>query len=371
MKKKILTVIGARPQIIKAAAFSRAVGSKFQDRIEEIILHTGQHYDANMSQVFFDELGIPKADYNLHVGSAPHGEQTAAMIKEIERVIHESKPHALLVYGDTNSTLAGALAASKMHIPIIHVEAGLRSFDKTMPEEINRIMTDHVSTLLFAPTPTAVENLIREGFRTNENQRATMNNPLIVHTGDVMYDNALHYGKMLKGKIEDRKPFILATIHRDHNTDHPERLKSLMQALAETSEKCGLNVLLPLHPRTRMRIAAEEIKGWKFPPQIEVIDPVSYLEMIALESACSLVITDSGGVQKEAYFFKKPCVILRPHTEWKEIVAGGQAVLAGESLEKIAATAMDFLKHEISHWPEIFGDGHAAEHMAQTILDKL
>lgn len=371
MKKKILTVIGARPQIIKAAAFSRVAGSAFAHRIREILLHTGQHYDGNMSQIFFDELGIPKADYNLQVGSGPHGEQTAAMITGIERVIGEVKPDALLVYGDTNSTLAGALAASKMHIPVIHVEAGLRSFDKTMPEEINRTMTDHVSTLLFAPTDTAVENLVREGFPKSGDYKASLNHPLIVKTGDVMYDNALHYRKMLKGKIGEREPFVLATIHRDHNTDHAERLRSIMEALGEVANMTGMNVILPLHPRTRLRLSAEEIKGWKIPEKIELLEPVSYLEMIALESACKLVITDSGGVQKEAYFFRKPCVILRPHTEWTEIVSGGHALLAGDNTDKIVSGAVHFLKHEITHWPEIFGDGHAAEHMAQMILDRI
>ncbi len=369
MKKRILTVIGARPQIIKAAAVSRAIRTQFADQLEEIILHTGQHYDDNMSRIFFEQLEIPKATYNLGVGSGTHGTQTALMTEGIEKVLINDKPDALLVYGDTNSTLAGALAASKMHIPVIHVEAGLRSFDKTMPEEINRIVTDHVSTILIAPTDTAVRNLAGEGIVTRNAKKHTSDNPLVFKTGDVMYDNALFYEKKMKSRAALTEPFILATIHRDHNTDQPERLLSLLEAIGQVAVQTNHTVVLPLHPRTRSRIASEELKGWKMPPVIQVIDPQPYLEMIAIESACSLVITDSGGVQKEAYFFKKPCIILRPHTEWVEIVEHGNATIAGDDTDLIVQSAVRYLQgNRELKWPEIFGDGHAAEEIIRTIL---
>jgi UDP-GlcNAc3NAcA epimerase len=368
MKKRILTVIGARPQIIKAAAISRAVSQLYDDRMEESILHTGQHYDENMSRVFFSELGIPAEAYNLGVGSGDHGAQTAMMLSGIEKILKESRPDGLLIYGDTNSTLAGALAASKLHIPVFHVEAGLRSFDKTMPEEINRVVADHVSTVLFAPTDTAVRNLAAEGIISHDVAVNTPDRPLVVKTGDVMYDNALYYRSLAAGKGSRDQPFILATIHRDHNTDHPERLRKLLDALGQVAAMYSQPVLLPLHPRTAKCIAALEADGWKTPATIQILKPVSYLEMIALESSCSLVITDSGGVQKEAFFFRKPCIILRPHTEWVEIVEGGNATIAGDDTQKILMAAENYLKHTPDTWPEIFGDGHAAEKIVEVIL---
>ncbi|MCO5258152.1 MAG: UDP-N-acetyl glucosamine 2-epimerase, partial [Lentimicrobium sp.] len=254
---KIVTVIGARPQIIKAAALSRAIANGFADRITEIIVHTGQHYDENMSQVFFDELGIPKPDYNLGVGSGQHGVQTARMIQGIEEILSKEKPDMLVLYGDTNSTLAGAVAASKMHVPIAHIEAGLRSFNKSMPEEINRIMCDHASTLLFSPTATGFANLLREGFNATARPPFTIDNPKIYHCGDVMYDNSLHFAELaeqksriLEGLGLETGNYLLSTIHRDNNTDIPERLNAIFEALDGISRRRQLHVVLPLHPRT-------------------------------------------------------------------------------------------------------------------------
>ena len=254
---KIVTVIGARPQIIKAAALSRAIKHKFNTELKEIIVHTGQHYDVNMSQVFFDELGIPTPDYNLNAGSGSHGKQTALMISGLEEILLTERPQALVVYGDTNSTLAGAIAASKLHIPIVHIEAGLRSFNKSMPEEINRIVCDHVSTLLFSPTQTGYQNLVKEGFLENSKPPFTADHPKIYHCGDVMYDNSLYFSHISEkstdvlGKFNLQKDgFILATIHRNNNTDEPERLNALFKSLNDLSVTSGLHVLLPLHPRT-------------------------------------------------------------------------------------------------------------------------
>jgi UDP-GlcNAc3NAcA epimerase len=335
------------------------------------MLHTGQHYDSNMSRIFFEELGIPKADYNLGVGSGSHGAQTALMTEGIEKVLLSEKPDALLIYGDTNSTLAGALAASKLHVPVIHVEAGLRSFDKTMPEEINRIVADHVSTILFAPTNTALDNLAKEGIISRPVEKHTPDHPLVLKTGDVMYDNALFYREKISVKRKTPGSYILATIHRDHNTDDPLRLRTLLEALGKAAQATNMMVILPLHPRTRNRIMIEQTKGWRMPAQIEIMDPVSYLEMIALESNCSLVITDSGGVQKEAYFFKKPCIILRPHTEWVEIVEHGHATIAGDDPELIVRSAQRYMQNNEIDWPDLFGDGHAAENMIRVILNTI
>lgn len=250
---KIVTVIGARPQIIKAAALSRAIKSHYANEIQEVIVHTGQHYDENMSQVFFDELDIPRPDHNLHVGSASHGVQTARMTEGIEAILIKERPDFLVLYGDTNSTLAGAVAAAKIHVPIVHIEAGLRSFNKAMPEEINRIVCDHCSTLLFTPTQAGVENLMREGFQMDNDGPFNINNPKVWHCGDIMYDNSLHFAKIAEAKNNiiselglKGKDFVLATIHRDSNTDHPERLSAIFNALIRLSKECL--IVLPLHP---------------------------------------------------------------------------------------------------------------------------
>lgn len=367
---KIVTIIGARPQIIKAAALSRAIKEHYTDCIREVIVHTGQHYDDNMSQVFFDELGIPHPDYNLHVGSASHGVQTARMIEGIEQILMNEKPDCIVLYGDTNSTLAGAVAASKIHVPVVHIEAGLRSFNKSMPEEINRIVCDHCSTLLFTPTRAGFENLSREGFRIDNDGPYTIDNPKVYHCGDIMYDNSLHFSSIADQKVSllkqlglEGKPFVLATLHRDSNTDLPERLNAILDAFKELSKE--ITVVLPMHPRTRKKATDFHADN------IIVIEPVSFLEMIQLEKHAQLVLTDSGGVQKESYFFKKPCVILRPETEWVEIVETGSATLADADRAKILEASRHYLQQPPINFPEVFGDGHAAEFMLEQMLTSL
>ncbi|MEA5110138.1 UDP-2,3-diacetamido-2,3-dideoxy-D-glucuronate 2-epimerase [bioreactor metagenome] len=376
---KIVTVIGARPQIIKAAALSRAIASGFADRITEIIVHTGQHYDENMSQVFFDELGIPQPDYNLGVGSGPHGVQTARMIQGIEEILTRERPDMLVLYGDTNSTLAGAVAASKMHVPIAHIEAGLRSFNKSMPEEINRIMCDHASTLLFSPTATGFANLLREGFNATARPPFTIDNPKIYHCGDVMYDNSLHFAELAEQKsripeglgLEPGK-YLLSTIHRDNNTDNPERLNAIFEALNDISRRRQLQVVLPLHPRTSGLLSQNlsqqlyaSVNGNRL---IRIIPPVSFLDMTRLEKNARLILTDSGGVQKEAYFFEKPCVIARSETEWTEITAAGAGIVADADTTRLLQALEQFLDHPPVNFPAVFGDGRAAEFICNEIL---
>ncbi len=372
MSIKIVTIIGARPQIIKAAALSRAIRTHFSDQIVELIVHTGQHYDENMSQVFFTELGIPQPDYNLQVGSGAHGKQTAHMIEGIEDILVKEKPEYIVLYGDTNSTLAGAVAASKIHIPIVHIEAGLRSFNKSMPEEINRILCDHCSTLLFSPTKTGYENLIREGFKPTTAAPFSSDNPAIYHCGDVMYDNSLYFSDMAadnSGVLEKNQltpnKYILSTIHRNNNTDDPNRLGTLFEALFQIVSRSGMDLVLPLHPRTakmlKNNLTTELYERITQTKQIKIIPPVSFLDMIRLEQKAAMIITDSGGVQKEAYFFKKPCIILRPETEWKEIVEVGAAVITDADEKRIVAAYEKFTLNPPAGFPEIFGDGKAAE----------
>ncbi len=320
---KIVTIVGARPQFIKAAVVSRAL--RTHPHCREILVHTGQHYDENMSEVFFSELDIPKPHINLGIGSGSHGEQTGRQLAGIESILLKEKPDWVLVYGDTNSTLAGALASAKLNIPVAHVEAGLRSFNRTIPEEINRILTDHCSTLLFAPSAAAVTYLSREG----------ISNEKIVRTGDVMYDAALFYGNLAKERSAILRTleltagkYILATIHRGSNTDSPEILKSIVLSLREVSEK--IPVVFPVHPRTRAALGrigvsldASSKRG-----HLHLIDPVGYLDMVVLEKNAAVIATDSGGVQKEAYFHQVPCVTLRTETEWVELIEEGWNVLA-------------------------------------------
>ena len=373
---KIVTVIGARPQIIKAAALSRAIKNTFSEAISEIIVHTGQHYDANMSQVFFDELGIPEPNYNLNVGSAGHGKQTAEMIVGIENILKEENPGYIVLYGDTNSTLAGAIAASKIHIPIIHIEAGLRSFNKAMPEEINRIMCDHSSTLLFSPTSTGYNNLVNEGFKQSS-APWTADNPGIFHCGDVMYDNSLYFKSLAneKNNIFDKlsidNDFVLCTIHRNNNTDDHCRLNAIFEAILEISAE--KQIILPLHPRTKKMLSInlnkDLLEKTENSSSIIITEPVSFLDMIALESNCSMVMTDSGGVQKESYFFKKPCIVLRSETEWIEIVEQGAAIIANAD-KNLILKAYDKLKSQNDlAFPNIFGDGKAAEYICSTIIE--
>lgn len=375
---KIVTVIGARPQIIKAAALSRAIKEHFEKEVKEVIVHTGQHYDGNMSQVFFDELGIPAPNYNLGVGSASHGVQTAKMIEGIEEILLKEKPDYIVLYGDTNSTLAGAVAASKIHVPIVHIEAGLRSFNKSMPEEINRICCDHCSTLLFSPTATGYKNLVNEGFNPDNKRRFTIDNPGIYHCGDVMYDNSKHFANIAdkKSQILDKEglrgvDYVLCTIHRDNNTDQPERLNAIFKALLKISE--SKTVVLPLHPRTSklLNVNLEKSLFEKITnnPNIKILPPASFLDMIVLERHAQMVVTDSGGVQKEAFFFQKPCLILRTETEWKEIVECGAAVITDADEERIIKSFNNYMENPPHKFPEIFGDGKAAEFICKEMLE--
>ena len=379
---KIITIIGARPQIIKAAAISRAIHTRFKDQITELIVHTGQHYDDNMSAIFFSEMGIPEADYNLSVGSGNHGAQTAKMMEGIEIILLKERPDALLVYGDTNSTLAGALAAAKIHIPVVHIEAGLRSYNKSMPEEINRITCDHCSTLLFSPTNQGISNLVKEGFSTTIHSKASIDHPLVFKTGDIMFDNSMYFSSIAnekQGLVEKLQltpgEFILCTIHRDSNTDKPEHLNQIIRGLLQIQQISNQVLVLPLHPRTRKKMTellepavAEELQDNS---RIQVIDPAGFLDMISLESRCSMVITDSGGVQKEAFFFKKPCIILREQTEWVEIVENGNALLVGSSEEKLIEAYHQLTTKKDYTYPPFFGDGHASEEICRLMLEHL
>jgi UDP-GlcNAc3NAcA epimerase len=342
---KILTVIGARPQFIKAAAVSHEIA--LSSGVKEVIVHTGQHYDDNMSVVFFEQMSIPAPKYNLGIGGGPHGQMTGRQLESLERVILEETPDWVLVYGDTNSTLAGALAAAKLNIPVAHVEAGLRSFNRRMPEEVNRIVTDHVATLLLAPTEIARANLLREG----------VDPTAILISGDVMLDASRLFSRFASRPAwfdessarEGR--FVLCTVHRAENTDDPSRLDGILRGLG----MAGMPVVLPLHPRTRDRVAK---CGLKVPNNVFLADPVGYLEMAWLESACSIVATDSGGVQKEAYFHGKKCVTLRDETEWVELVDSGANVLVGADPDRIAAALVD--ESVPSGFPPFYGEGRAA-----------
>ena len=372
---KILTIIGARPQIIKAAAVSRAVAQQYRGQIVEKILHTGQHYDTNMSQVFFDELGIPQPDYNLGVGSGSHGSQTAKMISGIEDILLKEHFDGVILYGDTNSTLAGAVAASKIHVPVFHIEAGLRSFNMAMPEEINRIVCDQLSSICFAPTQTAVDNLRHEGFMDS---RATFRNGKqrrVCNCGDVMYDNSIYFSSLAQQHSTILQEFnlqpgeyILATIHRDNNTDNPDRLQSILRALADIAQQDNIRMVLPLHPRTRKIIDGSTHLQLPEDSPITVIPPAGFLDMNMLEQNAKLIMTDSGGVQKEAFFFEKPCVILRPETEWVEIVNHGAGIITDADYDRIVNAYRQLVDHPV-HFPHLFGDAHAAEKILQTILD--
>lgn len=377
---KLMNIVGARPQIIKSSAISRAIRLNFTTKFEELTLHTGQHYDKELSEVFFDELEIHKPDFNLGVGSAHHGRQTAMMITGIEDVLLSEKPDCVLLYGDTNSTLAGAIAAAKLHFPVIHIEAGLRSFNKTMPEELNRIISDHSSTLLFAPTNAAFKNLINEGFRPENQPPYTIDNPKIYLTGDIMYDNSLFFAELAEKKkshlfrelLLERGKFILVTIHRDINTDDPARLLNILSTLKALAEECAIPFVMPFHPRTMNSLKTslmplyDELRKCSY---IRIIPPVSYLEMTLLEKTCQMIITDSGGVQKESHFFRKPCIVLRKETEWIELVANGTVRLTDADSDRIKNEFRSFmtLDHELEY-PGFYGDGKTAEFILNEIL---
>jgi UDP-GlcNAc3NAcA epimerase len=352
---KIITVIGARPQFVKAAVLSRIFAQT--DGVEEILVHTGQHYDANMSDVFFDEMEIPKPKYNLEINGVGHGAMTGRMLEKIEEVLQIEKPDLLLVYGDTNSTLAGALAAKKLHIKVAHVEAGLRSFNMQMPEEINRILTDRISDLLFCPTQSAMENLQNEGFENFPSLR--------ILSGDVMQDAALYYAqKRPKDSAVLRDigadPFLLCTIHRQENTDDPARLKAIVETLNRLNEQT--KVVMTLHPRTKKII---EQSGLQL--HFKTIDPVGYFDMIGLLENCLMVITDSGGLQKEAYFFKKPCITLRDETEWVELVHHGFNKVVGVDPEKIQNAFDYFNTNHLDYSIDLYGGGKAGVHIVREI----
>jgi len=380
--KKIIAVIGARPQIIKAAAISRAIKNNFSDKILEVIVHTGQHYDENMSQIFFEELEIPFPNYNLNVGSGSHGEQTAKMLEGLENIYVQEKPDAVIVYGDTNSTIAAALAAAKIHIPVIHIEAGLRSFNKAMPEEINRIACDHMSTLLFTPSETGHRNLLNEGIKNDQKEAATIDNPKIYLCGDIMYDNSLYFSAMSeqKSKILEEleistNEFILCTIHRDTNTDDKSNLNAIFRALLRIQKTSNLKIVLPLHPRTKEKLNSHldenlltEINQNK---NFKIIPPTGFLDIISLEKNARLIITDSGGLQKEAFFFQKPCVILREQTEWIEIVENGNALIAGANELKIISSVETLFKRTDFTYPNLYGDGNAANFICKKITEEL
>jgi UDP-GlcNAc3NAcA epimerase len=345
---KIMTIVGARPQFVKAATISRVIENL--DGVEEVLVHTGQHFDQNMSDVFFEEMQISKPAFQLDVNSVGHGAMTGRMMEKIEELLLQVKPDAVLVYGDTNSTLAGALAAKKIHIPVAHVEAGLRSFNDLMPEEVNRILTDRVSTNLYCPTDTAVNNLKKEGYDNLPNR--------IVRTGDVMYDAALFYSKFAEAKSSTKAPekdFILATVHRAENTDNPLKLKGIVQALNQLNEQ--LEIVLPLHPRTKKYL---EKNGLEL--SFKSIAPIGYFDMINLLDKASLVVTDSGGVQKEAFFFRNNCVTLRDQTEWVELVEHGYNVLANaEDPKDIEHKVRAMLAKESDFDIDLYGAGNAAE----------
>lgn len=348
---KILTIIGARPQFIKAAVLSRIIEN--DSDVEEILVHTGQHYDNNMSEVFFEEMAIPKPKYNLHIQSKLHGEMTGKMITEIERVVLEENPDWILVYGDTNSTLAGALVASKLHIKLAHVEAGLRSFNNNMPEEVNRIVTDRLSNILFCPTDYAIENLDKEGF-------GYFNEKKIVKTGDIMLDASLFYSKKeIQFGKEIPENFVLCTVHRAENTDNNEKLITIFESLDEIGK--NNKVVLPIHPRTKskLEVLVPDYKT-KF-SNIIFLEPLGYLEMIWCLHNCKFVITDSGGLQKEAYFFKKMCLTLRDETEWRELVDNGYNILTKIVKIEIVEKADMILHIEQNYDKKLYGDGKAGE----------
>jgi UDP-GlcNAc3NAcA epimerase len=360
----IITIVGARPQFIKAAAVSAALSAT--KAVNERLLHTGQHFDDNMSEVFFRELGIPAPAWNLGLGGGSHGAMTGAQLAGIEQVLIDERPDVVLLYGDTNSTLAGALAAAKLHIPVAHVEAGLRSFNRRMPEEINRVLTDHVSHWLFVPTETAVRNLQREGIAGQH----------IHQVGDVMFDAALHFSQVARARtvrhpvfatLTDR-PFVLATVHRAENTDAPERLCVIVDALVALSAE--IDVVWPMHPRT-LKVLAQSGTSLDAFAAIHCVDPLGYLDMIEMEQSAQMVVTDSGGVQKETFFFGKPCVTLRDETEWVELIDAGWNRLAPPTSVSSLTTAFHSALGSVGRPVRPYGDGDAAQHIARTLLEQV
>lgn len=350
---KIVTILGARPQFIKASSLSREIAK--HNNIEEVIVHTGQHFDENMSKIFFEKMEIPRPKYNLEINSLSHGAMTGRMLEEIENVLIIEKPNWVVVFGDTNSTIAGALAAKKLHIKVAHIEAGLRSFDIKMPEEINRILTDQISDILFCPTETAVSNLRNEGFESKDLK--------IVNSGDIMYDSALHYKTKMKKpeSLDVDDDFILATIHRQENTDNIYNLNQIITSFNELHAK-GVNIVLPLHPRTK-----KYIEKYKLKPKFIIIDPVGYLEMIFLLENCKIVITDSGGLQKEAYFFNKYCLTLRETTEWVELIHKGVNKLMNVD-NKLTENIELQLSNNVDNSSPLYGNGNSSTIIVENLI---
>lgn len=385
---RILSIVGARPQFIKTVLVSRRLR---KEQIEEIVVHTGQHYDFNMSDIFFHELNLAKPDYQIGIGSGSHGEQTGRMLIEIEKILLQGKPDVVLVYGDTNTTLAGALATAKLRIPVAHIEAGLRSYNKRMPEEINRVLTDHCSDMLFCPTETSVRNLQKEGFAnvvndgklTDETFNSSLINdyssPIVINVGDVMLDIALEAKKLINKRVNENKRilkkyflrpkgYILATIHRADNTDDRKNLQNIMGALKEIT-RSRLKIFFPAHPRTKKALEKFNLLSNMSENLIIINEPVSYMEMVILESNARLIFTDSGGVQKEAYFFEIPCIIPRSETEWTELVKiGWNKVVKTKKVDIVNAVSNtlseDFTKKK---WMNFYGDGRASEKIVEVL----
>lgn len=354
---KIVTILGARPQFVKAATVSRRILER--NDIREVIIHTGQHFDNNMSDIFFKEMAIPEPKYNLEINSLSHGAMTGKMLEAIEPVLFDEKPDCILVYGDTNSTIAGALAAKKLNLKVVHVEAGLRSFNNKMPEEINRILTDRISDLLFCPTNTAVQNLYDEGFKKF--------NCKIIKCGDVMYDAALYYAKISSEKSSIIKKmnlsdFVLCTIHRPENTDNIHNLRSIINAINTINKQ--IQVVLPIHPRT-----TKILKQHKLNIDCKLIKPVGYFDMIELLKHCRIVMTDSGGLQKEAFFFKKHCITMREQTEWVELVDNGFSVVVGSDENKIIKTFNLMMNKKSDFNINLYGTGKASSIIVEKLLD--
>lgn len=379
-KIKLLTIIGARPQFIKAAAISRAIKNNFDNQIEEILVHTGQHYDSNMSKVFFEELKIPKEKYNLNVGSGSHSVQTAKMMTEMDTVINKENPTAILLYGDTNSTLAACLVAIKEHIPIIHVEAGVRSYNKKFPEEVNRLVCDHMSSLLFVPSDAGINSLSKEGVNnTNNNNNVSPDNPRVYRCGDIMYDNTLFYrdnalnstNNIFKKYNLPNENIILATLHRPSNVDQKESLENILKAFHKIIEQSNRSIILPLHPRTLKSInQIHNLTSYLNHEKLHVIPPVSFLDMVVIEEHVDLIITDSGGIQKEAYFMNKPCLIMLEETPWTELIETKTAKLVGSSYDKLINGASEFLNKEVElNYPELYGDGKASQFICSKIIE--
>lgn len=356
---KIITIVGARPQFVKAAVVSRSLAEL--DGFNEIILHTGQHFDNNMSDIFFEEMEIPLPKYNLNINGLSHGAMTGEMLKGIEQICLDEKPEFLMVYGDTNSTIAGALAAKKLKIKVIHIEAGLRSFNMAMPEEINRILTDRISDVLFCPTDTAIKNLIKEGITKEQGFK-------VVQNGDVMQDAALYYAQKSSEKSNilrqlniDPGKFALCTIHRQENTDDISRLKEIINGLNKLQK--DQEVIVPLHPRTKKIIESNGLQT-----EFKVIEPIGYFDMIELLKGCTIVLTDSGGLQKEAYFFNKFCITLRDETEWVELVDNGFNALVGADAHKMFETFEQFKNRKFLKENDFYGGGHASKIIKETLL---